>query len=183
MSKHITQKGFTIVETLVAIGILMISIAGPLTIAHKGLRSALLAHDQVTASYLAQDAMEYLKNVRDINIIEGRDWTDGINLCSDGQKCSVNTLTGNPSTAPGTTLPTNGLSPCVPSTTCKIYKSSGGYSDDSSGTELTKFSRYFYYIPGGDISKDATIVVIVEWKNGTVTNQVKYENVIYNVQK
>ncbi len=63
------QKGFTIIETLVAITILMISIAGPLTIAQKSLMAAIYAKDQVTASYLAQDLMEDIKNNRDNYIL------------------------------------------------------------------------------------------------------------------
>lgn len=63
------QKGFTIIETLVAITILMISIAGPLTIAQKSLMAAIYAKDQVIASYLAQDLMEDIKNNRDNYIL------------------------------------------------------------------------------------------------------------------
>lgn len=61
-------RGFTLVETLVAIAILSLAITGPLVIAEKGLSSALYAQDQITASYLAQDALEYIRNVRDNDI-------------------------------------------------------------------------------------------------------------------
>jgi Tfp pilus assembly protein PilV len=53
------NSGFTIVETLVAITILMIAIAGPLTIAQKGLTASTYARDQMIASFLAQDGLEY----------------------------------------------------------------------------------------------------------------------------
>lgn len=56
------KKGFTIIETLVAVTILMISIVGPLTIAQKSLMASIYARDQVTASFLAQDIMEKIKN-------------------------------------------------------------------------------------------------------------------------
>src|ERR1035437_9310157 len=62
-----TSSGFTLVETLVAIAILMIAIAGPLTVAEKGLSASIYARDQLMASYLAQDAMESIKNVVDSN--------------------------------------------------------------------------------------------------------------------
>ncbi|MEK7184741.1 MAG: prepilin-type N-terminal cleavage/methylation domain-containing protein [Patescibacteria group bacterium] len=60
--KKMQNGGFTIIETLVAITILMISIAGPLTIAQKGLTASIYARDQITASYLSQELMEKIKN-------------------------------------------------------------------------------------------------------------------------
>jgi len=59
------QAGFTLIETLVAVLILATAIAGPLTIASRGLTTALVAKDQVTAFYLAQDAVEYIRFKRD----------------------------------------------------------------------------------------------------------------------
>lgn len=53
------------VETLVAIFILLISVTGPLAVAQSGLRSAYISRDQVLAAYIAQDAIEAIKNKRD----------------------------------------------------------------------------------------------------------------------
>src|ERR1035437_7381734 len=64
------SSGFTLVETLVAIAILMIAIAGPLTVAEKGLSASIYARDQLMASYLAQDAMESIKNIVDSNELD-----------------------------------------------------------------------------------------------------------------
>lgn len=63
------QRGFTLIETLVAVLLLSAAIAGPLTIASKGLRATLVAKDQFIAFYLAQDAIEYVRYVRDSNCI------------------------------------------------------------------------------------------------------------------
>jgi prepilin-type N-terminal cleavage/methylation domain-containing protein len=59
------KKGFTLIETLVAISILMIAIAGPLTVASKGYTSAIDAKNQSIAINLAQEGMEYLNYVKD----------------------------------------------------------------------------------------------------------------------
>lgn len=59
------KSGFTLVEALVAISILMIAIASPMTLAQKGLSTATLSKDQMTATFLAQDAIEAVKNIRD----------------------------------------------------------------------------------------------------------------------
>ena len=64
---NLNNHGFTIIETLVAIAILMISIAGPLAVASKSLTAALYAKDQMTASYLVQEGVEHFRNLKDNN--------------------------------------------------------------------------------------------------------------------
>ncbi len=82
--------GFTLIETLVAVLVLAMAIAGPLTIASKGLNSALIAKDQTTAYNLGQDAIEYVRFVRDSNRLAGNtDWLAGL----DG--AATNTHTNN----------------------------------------------------------------------------------------
>lgn len=59
------EAGFTILETLVAISILVIALTAPLAIVSQALKSSYFARDQVTAYYLAQEAIEFLRNKRD----------------------------------------------------------------------------------------------------------------------
>ena len=66
----IKNRGFTLIETLVAIAVLSLAITGPMVIAQKGIGSAIYARDEVTAFYLAQEAIEYIRNVRDTNRIK-----------------------------------------------------------------------------------------------------------------
>ncbi len=70
------EEGFTLVETLIAISILMIAIASPINLAQKALSSAVLSRDQMTASFLAQDGLEATKNLRDEIAIrsDSTDW-------------------------------------------------------------------------------------------------------------
>lgn len=85
------NKGFTLIEALVAIAILVISITGPLTIASKGMSSAIFAKDQITAFYLAQEAVEYIRNKRDENNINANTWLTGLSDCIDGNICTIDT--------------------------------------------------------------------------------------------
>jgi hypothetical protein len=62
-------KGFTLIEALVAISILMIAIASPIMLAQKGLSSSILSRDQMIASFLVQDGIEAIKNMRDFTAI------------------------------------------------------------------------------------------------------------------
>lgn len=58
------EKGFTLVEVLVSISILLVVILGPMTIAQKGMQNAYFASERVTAVFLAQEAMEYFEHER-----------------------------------------------------------------------------------------------------------------------
>ena len=78
IQNNIKTKAFTLIEALVAVSILMIAIASPMTLAQKGLSTATLSKDQMIASFLAQDAIEAVKNIRDQVAIRGNDtdWLD-----------------------------------------------------------------------------------------------------------
>jgi prepilin-type N-terminal cleavage/methylation domain-containing protein len=76
-AKKIGAAGFTLMETLVAVLLLSIAVAGPLTIASKGIQATTLAKDQDTAFYLAQDAVEYIRFVRDTNRLSNGNWLTG----------------------------------------------------------------------------------------------------------
>ena len=59
------MKGFTLIEAMVAITIVTLSIAGPLYTASRAIVAAENARDQLIASYLAQEGIEYVRMMRD----------------------------------------------------------------------------------------------------------------------
>lgn len=70
---------------IVAVTIVIFAILGPMAIARKSLASASYAKDQITAYYLAEEAIEYVRYMRDINSLEKRDFVFGFNHClNDG---------------------------------------------------------------------------------------------------
>lgn len=73
------NKGFTLVEALVAITVLVIGVLGPLTIAARGIADGLYAKNELAAKYLAQEAIEVVANKRASNIQNGDAWLTGIN--------------------------------------------------------------------------------------------------------
>jgi prepilin-type N-terminal cleavage/methylation domain-containing protein len=101
-----THQGFTLVETLVSITILLTVIIGPMTVASRGMQSAFFAGDQVTAIFLAQEGIEHIQRLRDDDglanfqdfMTNGENgngdtwsWYTALNAnCRDADGCDVN---------------------------------------------------------------------------------------------
>lgn len=62
---HKNNKGFSLVEVLVAVSVLLLIMVGPMTIIVQSNRSASFATDQATAYFLAQEGLELAQNIRD----------------------------------------------------------------------------------------------------------------------
>jgi len=107
----ICEHGFTLVETLVAVTILLVVITGPMTIASNGIKNSYYAGDQTTAVYLAQEAIEAVQKLRDDNALaayddyrnnadysgQTNDWyTNLASDCTSGEGCDVVFGSGNP---------------------------------------------------------------------------------------
>lgn len=64
------QSGFSLVETLVAITILLIVIIGPMSISSSAAKSTSFASEQVTAFFLAQEGAELIEKARNDLLLE-----------------------------------------------------------------------------------------------------------------
>ncbi len=88
------QKGFTLVETLIAILILTVSVGALLSLTTSGFYSIRYSKNQIVANFLMQESLEYIRNTRDTASQQGKSWDEWRNLFyvdSDGKK------TGSPS--------------------------------------------------------------------------------------
>lgn len=86
-----TDSGFTLLETIVAVTILMISIVGPLSLASKGIVYADYVKDEITAFNLAQEAMETIRSIRDENVgnLSTSEWLKDIDKCVSPNICRL----------------------------------------------------------------------------------------------
>ena len=84
------KKAFTLIETLVAVTILSAAVAGPMALSIKSIGSASVSQDQLVAFYLGQEVMEYVRNIRDTNLINSsNDWTNGLGACKGVAGCYI----------------------------------------------------------------------------------------------
>lgn len=160
MYKKTHTAGYSFIEVLVAIAILLVSIVGPLTIASTGLRNALFARDQNTAFFLAQEGIESIVYMREsaglANLANGSvdtwSWFSALPAgCRTGEPCAVNVSTMT-------------LSECDPVSECDLYLHDTGtvrYRYDASG-EATPFRRSIYL---SSIDSNTVLVrSVVEWQ-------------------
>ncbi len=163
-------SGFTIIETLVAIAILLLSITAPLTIAEKGLAAADAARREITAFYLAQEAIEYVRNVRDGSAIAGlgggSNWLHGLDECLQVEGCGIDTTAPSGQQIVG----------CRPSNyNCTLYQYTGpvmeqqGLFGHRATNEWTK-TDLIRKVTVVEIQNDieAQIEVTVVWKAGSL---------------
>ena len=188
--KHI-ERGFTIVETLVAIAIILIAIIGPFTTIERALIASYIARDELIGNSLAQEGVEYVQGVRDDDYLydshTGASVTflGGLNGMPNGihvtRDCFNNTCTVDPlyAAAPVTVCPTS--STCPPLN----LSAQGNYTQVNTGVP-SRFTRsinlcYMEYSggnstcnPAGPVSNEVQLTVTVTW----ITEGQPYKTVI-----
>ncbi|HUQ29920.1 MAG TPA: prepilin-type N-terminal cleavage/methylation domain-containing protein [Candidatus Paceibacterota bacterium] len=117
------MKGFTLIETLVAVAIIMVAIVGPISVMHRTYAAAYIARDKLTASYLAQEGIEDVRVIRD-NFSINSDWA-AFTAYLSAKKCDVAVGTCRVDEDPATNVPPV-LASCSGATAC-LVELSGGY--------------------------------------------------------
>lgn len=69
-----TQKGFTLIETLIAVFILTLTVGALLRLTAAGFYSVRYARNQMVANSLLQESLEYVRNSRDTASVSGVSW-------------------------------------------------------------------------------------------------------------
>jgi len=171
-----TNRGFTLIETLVAVIIFTFSIVGIIVITGQGISDANIAKNRLVASYLSQEGIEIIRSVRDSNSFDtsGNGW-DNFNLatapCAGVDGCTVDYSTVV-SSAP------NPIGPC-PSGGCQIaYNTGTGYYEvDLSGVPHL-FQRIVHLSMIG--TDEVQVTSTVTWTQGTLERHVTVVENIFN---
>jgi prepilin-type N-terminal cleavage/methylation domain-containing protein len=184
-----SQSGFSLVETLVAITVLLLVIVGPMSISSSAARSTSYSSEQVVAFFLAQEGAELVQKARDdlqlqnfagSNATPWNDFSSG-SLYSDcfvsGAGCGLELQDGDANGSLET--PINcGL------TSCQLYiNNSGGrsrYTHDSTGTE-TQFTRVIEM--SATAGREVEVISTVSWQpdNQRRRQTVEVKTYLFNV--
>jgi prepilin-type N-terminal cleavage/methylation domain-containing protein len=162
------KKGFTVIEVMVALFIIVTGIVGISGLLSQTVASSSLVSSKLIAGYLAQEGIEIVRNIRDSNWLEQRSepaifWDQGIpvgNWEADYQSISLS----SPFAGSGSYL--------------KIGNSNGLYS--YSAGQTTKFKRKI------TINKDTDVIMItvtVFWDEKRKNQSFVVKENLYNWNK
>lgn len=148
------MKGFTLVETLVAITIVLLAVMGPFQLVKDSLTASYVARDQLVATALAEEGLEYVRSVRDGNYLyslehsgAGRSWLHGLSACIDDDGCIVDPVAGTVAGCSASCLP-------LRTNAAGLYTQQLG-----AGTTATRFTRK---VTLEEIGTDREVRVTVE---------------------
>ena len=178
MKKKINhQKGFTLLETLVAIFILTLSITGPVYIASVAFHNTIDSRDNISAQYLAEEVVEVLRNRRDARMLDREedntqwltDITESAN-CFNANNVVINKCVMLRDVAVNDYIfeqCINGVCPNIP-----FVPASTVVYGESDAIPRSKFTREFYFQKGkydaaaGEVpNEEIKLVVNIRWQD------------------
>lgn len=193
------QNGFSLVETLVAISILLIVIVGPMTISSQSAKSASFASEQVQAFFLAQEGLELAQKARDELLLDstffgGSEDESWEKFSSDSAGTGIYYQCYHPT---GCGLSWDSSAPqvlatvvdCNPVTECELYlkdsdqadRSRFSHDSDPGTTTPTPFTRRIIF--DNSITGAVQVKSIVTWRTGSLVAEQKVEvdTYLYNI--
>lgn len=141
-------RGFTLVETLVAIAILMLAIVVPYFSIQQAIVTSYAARDQLIASQLAQEGEEFIYFKRDTNYLASASWLNGLSPCMTSSGCTVDPALNAIAACSSSGCPALKLS------TTGLYTQSGSYP-------ATRFTRTVKIVPVS--ATQVKVLVQVNW--------------------
>jgi type II secretory pathway pseudopilin PulG len=181
-----TNKGFTLVETLVAISIFSMSILGLLSILASGISDTSYAKQKMAAGYLAEEGIEYMRNMRDTFVLyDATDSQTGWSSfssklisagCLAGTGCYFNDQNLN-YTNHSQPMAGIAVSACGSSCPALLYDSTTGKYGYASGVS----SGFIRKIQMSQISADEIkIISTVYWTQGSGAYNVSFSDNLFN---
>ena len=166
--------GFTLVETLIAVSIFSFSILALMAVLSQGISDTGYAKKKMIAGYLAQEGIEYIRNMRDTYVlyteVPGNSW-DGFRSklasCNPTNGCRFDTV-----------FP-HDVSICNSPNDCKLYVNNGNYSTDPTSGDDSGFTRKIW-MDVIDSNKELKISSEVRWTQRSGTYNITFTENLFN---
>ena len=170
------SRAFTLVETLAAVSIFTVSILSVLVVLAQGIANINYTKTKITVSYLAQEGIEYIRNMRDTYVlyteVTGNDWgkfKTKLNPCNPSNECG----------ADNSLFPSDVFECVTHLNQCKLYVNDGDYNTNSIGVD-SGFVRKIWIttIPGNP--DEVKISSKVEWTQGSGNYRIIFSENLFN---
>jgi Tfp pilus assembly protein PilV len=192
MSTLSKQSGFSLVETLVAITLLLLVIVGPMTIVSSSARSTSFSSEQVTAFFLAQEGAELMQKARDDMQLANYGQTGWTNFTDTGSGGAYRLCYANINSAGcGVTIRTDNTGTltapvsCATLSNCNLYLNTSGnirsrFTHTATNATITPYTRRIFLQNVN--ANEVKVVSRVTWKNGGIKaeQQVEVETRLFN---
>jgi prepilin-type N-terminal cleavage/methylation domain-containing protein len=184
-TKSNRNSGFTLVETLVAVSIFSTTLVAVLVLLGQGIADTNYAKRKITAEYLAQEGIEYIRNIRDTYLLSdgASGWTNFNNKLRAGTGAGCNSAAGC-YFDPGSTfslMSEISMSHCTGNNdTCPqltYNATTGEYSYDVSGVS----SGFTRKIQSDEVTGNETAISsTVYWMDGSNEYSVSFTESLFN---
>ncbi|OGD24802.1 hypothetical protein A2819_00980 [Candidatus Azambacteria bacterium RIFCSPHIGHO2_01_FULL_40_24] len=158
MKKLGFKNGFTLIETIVAVGVITIGLVSALTLISYSLFYVSNINDRLIAANLVAEGLEVVRNIRDNNWLQSLSWNNG--LANGDYQVSYNSIALSPYSG-------NPL----------LFNASGGIYNYSSGTNT-------YYVRKVSISNissyEMRVISTVTWQRRGVVYSNSAEDHLFN---
>jgi prepilin-type N-terminal cleavage/methylation domain-containing protein len=196
IQKHLQQSGFSLVEVLVSITILLLVIVGPLQIVSRSINSTNFATEQVNAWFLAQEGLELAQKGRDDLVLQNfklqinppgeaspiTEFLSDYATCFTNDGCGLNIGDGTTLAVPVT---------CGPIINCRLYLTTpadtdrSSYQHTTSGNTITPYTRVIKMerFPASGIVRVIKVISTVTWRTGSLiaSQRVEATSYLFNV--
>ncbi len=168
------RGGFTLLETIVALALIVSALMGPFALASRGIFGAKFSRSKIVALNLSQEGIELIRQMRENNILSGAQWRGLTGTC--GVKC---TRLQDGSYQPDVYTSASGSTPPVSTNAPLLFDAAGGLYSQTSGT-ATLFTRVV------DISTPSVdqmrVRSTVTWVESGISRRIQLEATLYNWQ-
>jgi|SRR3989344_741719 len=188
-SDRSNRDGFTLVETLLALAIFTISVVALMAVLSEGVADTSYAKKKLIAVYLAQEGVEYIRNMRDTFVLYDAGgaqagWTVFNNNLTDASACQgVNGCYFgdlNAADFSDTTQPMIGIVVTACGTNCPtmLYDATTGKYNYTTGAS-SGYIRKIWITPANP-TNETKVVSKVSWTQGSGTYNITFSENLFN---